>query len=396
MVAAVEEEREKEDLDEKKSENQTLDSILGKWSKGEKRDEGLTRLAALLENLQSRVGFKISPRGWCYQLENENIINKGDFDRAEEAINDCRKRGFLDIDFCAEDVSRAWDVLEQPTKDGVENHFRRYLRVALNVNEYYTPDWWEGEKYYIQMVVEKVDLKTLFTPVCKAFHVPIANTAGWWDLNMRAEMALRFKRAERERGQQCVLLCCGDFDPWGRKITDTYRGNLREITEATRYDPADLIIDRFGLEYEFISDNNLTWIDNLATSSGKDMSKSSYCYNCNIQYDEGTRKRRTCGKGLYIQPQFVRDYVATYGVRKCEANALVVIPDQAKQLAQDAIIKYLGLESFSRMKAKRDKIKRQFARYKANNPVLIDELNYQVTLDDVDGGQEASDRESRR
>jgi hypothetical protein len=37
----------------------------------------------------------------------------------------------------------------------------------------------------------------------------------------------------------------------------------------------------------------------------------------------------------------VQDYIVKYGVRKCEANALVVRPKEARKLCRAAIIKYL-------------------------------------------------------
>jgi hypothetical protein len=210
---------------------QTLDSILGKWSKGKQREEGLKRFAELLKEIDSRLDFKQSPRGWCYTLEGEGIIDKDEFDRGEGAINECRKLGLLPIDFCAEDATRVWDGVEEPTDGSIEQQFRLYLKAALRVYDYYKPDWWEGEKYYIQMLVEKVDLKSLFEPVCKEYHIPIANAHGWSDINERAEMAIRFKYAQEQRGQKCVLLYCGDFDPWGLKIESTLKKKDKDLEE---------------------------------------------------------------------------------------------------------------------------------------------------------------------
>jgi hypothetical protein len=364
-------------IEEQEKEKLSLDSILGKWSKGEKREEGLRRFAKRLKEIDSTLDFKQSARGWCYTLENEGIIDKGEFDRAETAINTCRKLGYLDIDFCAEDVSRRWDNVEEPTEDSIEDLFKQFLRAAANVSEYYTPYWWEGERYYIQMLVEKVDLKSLFEPVCKRYHIPIANAAGWSDINERAEMADRFLAAD-EKEQECVLLYCGDHDPWGLKIESTLRDNLEQLMDATGYDPFDLIINRFGLKYDFIENNNLTWIDNLTTGSGKDMTKSFYCYSCKVQHKEGTLLCRKCGKRLYAQPQFVRDYIDKYGERKCEANALVVAPIQGRQLAENAITRYLGVDAISRFNAKRDKVRKQFQTFKQLHPILFSEIDSQL------------------
>jgi hypothetical protein len=229
------------------------------------------------------------------------------------------------------------------------------------------------------MFVEKVDLRKLFEPICKKYHIPIANSKGWSDLFQRAEMMNRFSAAE-ERGQECVLLYCGDFDPWGLKIGDTLKKNIAELTQATGYDPEDLKIDRFGLNYEFIIANDLTWIDNLTSSSGKDMSKSNYCYNCNRQYDEDVLRCSGCRKKLYIQPDFVRDYVKTYGARKCEANALVVVPQQGRDLAEEMILKYLGLDSVSRFEVKSKTIKAEFEKYMTKYPILFKQLSKQADI----------------
>ena len=228
------------------------------------------------------------------------------------------------------------------------------------------------------MLVEKVDLKTLFEPVCERYHVPLANASGWSDINGRAQMAIRFL-APKERGQKCVLLYCGDLDPWGEKISDTLKKNLKELKAATGYNPSDLIIDRFGLKKEFIEANGLTWIDNLTTSSGKDMGKSYLCYNCRLQHKSGTLQCSNCDRKLYVQPKFVRDYIDRIGVRKCEANALVVAPEQGQLLAENAIVNYLGLESISRFEVKRDKVRKRFQRFSGQHPVLFRELESQLS-----------------
>jgi hypothetical protein len=41
------------------------------------------------------------------------------------------------------------------------------------------------------MLVKKVDLKSLFSPVCKEYCVPIRNAGGWTDVNCRVSMALK-------------------------------------------------------------------------------------------------------------------------------------------------------------------------------------------------------------
>ena len=82
---------------------------------------------------------------------------------------------------------------------------------------------------------------------------------------------------------------------------------------------------------DFIEANNLTWIDNLITASGKNLASSSHP-NYHMEY--------------------VQSYLAEIGERKCEANALVVIPAQARQLCREAIEKYVGEDAVDRFKAR--------------------------------------------
>ena len=74
--------------------------------------------------------------------------------------------------------------------------------------------FWNYQKCYVEMLVEKIDLKSLFTEVCAEYFVPVTNGVGWTDINSRVQMLRRF-REHRRGGRRCVLLYCGDFDPAG-------------------------------------------------------------------------------------------------------------------------------------------------------------------------------------
>ena len=219
--------------------------------------------------------------------------------------------------------------------------------------EHYNLDWWEGETYYIQCVVEKIDLVTLFGPVCEEYHIPIANSKGWGSMLQRAEYARRFKEAE-DRGMRCLLLYCGDHDPDGLRISEFIRNNLIDLMDVEwddgqeGYDPSNLLIERFGLNYDFIIENNLTWIDNLITGSKKNLA------------DPGHRNHRM---------PYVQEYLRDIGERKCEANAIVVMPRSAKQLMRDTIEKYIGDDALSRFEGKREAIREQFEDFLEDNNI---------------------------
>lgn len=304
----------------------------------------LEAFAEELEAMSRQIGFKVSSRGWGYLLENARIINKDEFDKVENLINNCRRQGLLPVDFVAEEESRAFKGVEEPTPGSIKSVLKWMLNDVLTGDRYYTPDWWDGEDYYVQMLVEKIDLKTLFEPVARKFHIPIANSKGWSSILQRAEYARRFREAE-ERGLKCVLLYCGDHDPDGLRISDTLRKNLEQVSGVTwsdgesGYDPAALEIVRFGLNFDFIQKHGYTWIDNLITGSGKNLASRSHPNH---------------------RMQYVQEYLRTVGERKCEANAIVTTPDVARTLCQKAIESVVGKKAQARFKQKREEVKERY------------------------------------
>jgi hypothetical protein len=307
----------------------------------------LVEFAEHLNDLQSVIDFKVSSRGWCYLMEQAGHINKSQFDKVDAAIKRCRVEGILPVDFVAADASRAFYGLEIPSEGDVTDIIPVILDQVLIGYEWYTPDWWEGEDVYIQCLVEKIDLKTMFAPVCEEYHIPIANAAGWQSILQRAEYAKRFSEAQAQ-GLQCVLLYCGDFDPDGLRISDAIRKNLKQLADVRwhdgvrGFDPQDLTIERFGLNYDFIVKNNYSWIENLATGAKhgvKDLSNPEHT-NHWLPY--------------------VQDYLRDYGPRKCEANATVTTPTIARQLMRDTIENYLGHDALNRFEGKRSVIQAKY------------------------------------
>jgi hypothetical protein len=335
--------------------------------RGKKRRSQLVAFANQLIAIYNQMDMKVSSRGWCYQLEGFGLITKAEFDKIEKIINDCRKDGSLPVDFVLEEDARLFSGVEIPEERTPLEYFADCLDQTIKCYDIYTPDWWDGEEYYIQMLVEKIDLKSLFEPICKQYHIPIATSKGWSSIYQRAKYARRFKEADR-RGLKCVLLYCGDHDPDGLRISDTIRKNLLELSNIhwidgkTGYNPYDLIIDRFGLDYDFIIENKLSWIENLITGSKKNLADPKHP-NHKLPY--------------------VQDYIKKYGIRKCEANALIIKPEQGRQLCREAIELYLDHDAINRFKKKRKAVEQKITDY-LEKKNLKEPL--QKIIDEITGG----------
>lgn len=274
-------------------------------------------------NIRRKISFTPGSRGWCYLLE-EYGLTKGNFDMAQKIISEARKDGRLPLDICNPDETRSFhnlELLDDTTPEEEANYWIDWL--LQNDWSKYTPlSLWDNQDFYVEVLVEKIDLLQLFRPICRKYHVAIANSKGWPSISGRAEMMNRYKFWEG-KGKQCVLLLCGDHDPAGLQITENYRNMLAEI-KAVKWTPDNLIIERFGLNYDLIQDAGLSWIDTLETSSGGDLA--------NTKHPD------------HFKP-YVQEYIKKYGARKCEANALVTRSNIAEELITSTLNKYIPDDS---------------------------------------------------
>jgi hypothetical protein len=282
------------------------------------------RFCTFIRQIYSTLDFGIGVRDWCYLLE-ERGLRKGDFDAGERLITRLRKSGALPLDICAPDRSRSTVGAEKLDDPDIDQEAESWIEYLLeSAHEKYTPiSFWDDKDVYIEVVVEKLSLLNLFESACAPFRVQITNMKGWSDLNRRAEMMERFKFHEA-RGRRCILLICCDHDPGGLQIARFVRKNLADMSPAVGWEPSNLIVSRFGLNKDFIDEHGLTWIDNLETSSGAQLDDEDHPDN---------------------DKRYVQEYIEQFGVRKCEANALVKNPELGRQLVRDAILEYLDEDS---------------------------------------------------
>jgi hypothetical protein len=245
----------------------------------------------------------------------------------------------LPLDICAEDDSRATAGEGQLDNPNIQDEVESWItHLRDHVHQQYTPiSFWGDLDVYVEVAVEKLDLFNLFEPVCNELHVQITNLKGWSDLNRRAQMMSRFAKHEAQ-GRRCVLLVCIDHDPGGLHIADKLRKNLEDLSGAVGWTPENLVIIRFGLDADFIDRHGLTWIDNLETSSGQLLDDPNH-----PDHDK----------------QYVQDYIHRFGVRKCEANALVVEPDIGRALIRAAILEHIPANAVECYQRKLDRVRKR-------------------------------------
>jgi len=297
----------------------------------EKHIASLRVFAEDIKEVRKGMDFPLSARGWCYIMEQYGL-KKGDFKKyGEKWIRECRVYGFFEPGFILEDESHT--VEQQPDKRELVEDFVEYkYDTWQTAGEDFKDSWefynglsfWEGQDYYIQLLVEKVDLKSLFRKICNKYRIPVANLHGFGSLEQKAVMARNFQLAERE-GKKTILLACTDHDPPGIIISNLLKGDFEELRIFTGWNPKNLKVERIGLSYTFIQANHLKWVNNLKTASDNDLSKPSH---------------------QHYKTYDVANYIKKYGKRKCEANAIVVVPELGRKMLQDYIDKWLGKNAY--------------------------------------------------
>ena len=102
------------------------------------------------------------------------------------------------------------------------------------------------------------------------------------------------------------------------------------------------VIDRFGLNADFIKTNRLSWTENLVTGGGKDLADPTHGIHWNRD---------------------VQAYIARFGARKVEADALVTRPPAGRALCEAAILRYVDLTGIEKWKraVKRERKKMRIA-----------------------------------
>jgi hypothetical protein len=297
-------------------------------------ERDLAAFCEFIRQYQSRLDFAVSARGWGYTLEGEGLINKNDIDVVENLINDARKCGSLPVDICAVDVKRQFEHVGWIDSTSPEEEAKEIVEQATTAYRLYRPfSFWDDQEHYLQCVVEKLDLKSLFSKTSEEFYIPLANAGGWGDLHVRADMMRRFAYWEG-RGKHCVLLYVGDHDPGGLRISGFLASNMSELSAAVGWSPEHLLIDRIGLNRDYIDRHELVWIENLITNAKGDVK------------DLADADHRDHDKA------YVQEYIRAHGARKVEANALLKRPDAARQWYREQICRYVAPSSPKRYAAK--------------------------------------------
>lgn len=292
------------------------------------RKEARREMGEVIERMSLETGYKFGPRGWAYYAEGLGLITKGEFDRFEKLLTDMRKDGELDPDVIEPDASRTATEVDDfdADSDTPEEHAQFAVdEIGERLNQwariYHETGYWNDLDYYVEMIVEKKDLVQIFRKTADRYKIRITNGKGDTDIHTRLAILKRFRDHTYE-GRRCVLLAVGDHDPKGLHIVDGLHRNIMSCCtiKGLDWDAPDFDVVPIGLTEGQIDDLGLMKINNLETGAGRDLSDPRHPDH---------------------HKPYVQDYIAQFGMWKCEANALVGHPARARNLLESAINRFI-------------------------------------------------------
>jgi hypothetical protein len=302
------------------------------------RKEARRTMGEAIELMSQETGYKFGPRGWAYYAEGLGLITKGEFARFEKLLTDMRKDGELDPDVIEPDASRmatevddfeasgySVEVLAKHAVNEISERLREWAETFHEIG------FWDRLDYYVEMIVEKKDLVQIFRSTADRYNLRITNGKGDTDIHTRLAMLKRF-RDHSDAGRQCILLAIGDHDPKGLHIVDGLHRTFMSCAniKGLDWDDPDFEVVPIGLTENQIDRLGLMKIGNLETGGGRDLSDPRH--------------------PDHFKP-YVQDYLARFGVWKCEANALVGNPRAAQALLESAINQYIPADHLADIEA---------------------------------------------
>lgn len=305
------------------------------------RKQARREMGEAIELMSRETGYRFGPRGWAYYAEGLGLITKGEFARFEKLLTDMRKDGDLDPEVIEPDASRmATEVVDFDASRDTPEELAQYAideisdRLRSWADIFHETGYWDDLDYYVEMIVEKKDLVQIFRSTADHYNVRITNGKGDTDIHTRLAMLKRF-RDHANNGRRCILLAIGDHDPKGLHIVDGLHRTIMSCSNLKGldwYDPEFEVVP-VGLTEEQINALDLMKIGNLETGGGRDLSDPRH--------------------PDHFKP-YVQDYIARFGVWKCEANALVGNPAKAKILLESAINRFIPITHPEDIRAKNE------------------------------------------
>lgn len=170
--------------------------------------EGSLWLIAHCERIIKRymvAGLRLTLRQLYYQLVTVNAVANSEksYKHLSSLVSDARLAGLLD-----------WDAIEDRVRKPIQPPEFGSLEDLIESAIYsYRLPRWEGQRYYVELWVEKDALAGVLAPLALQFHVVLMVNRGYSSQSAMFESAKRLAQQEKP-----IILYLGDHDPSGEDM----------------------------------------------------------------------------------------------------------------------------------------------------------------------------------
>jgi len=175
-------------------------------------------------------GLRLTLRQLYYQLVSRNVVpnTERSYKNVGSLLNDGRLAGLVDWN-AIEDRVR---VPREPPEWGSIQQLVEAATAAFRLPR------WEGQRYYVELWVEKDALAGVLEPLAREHHVTLMVNRGYSSASAMYESARRFEREGADR--ECRLFYLGDHDPSGEDM-------VRDIQDRLDLFGADVRVEKLAL-----------------------------------------------------------------------------------------------------------------------------------------------------
>ncbi|MCY4491472.1 MAG: hypothetical protein OXC46_08435 [Thaumarchaeota archaeon] len=167
---------------------------------------------------------KITVRQMYYRLVSKKYLthSKKSYKQVVTRLTDGRMTGLID-----------WDIIVDTARSSHMHHEFPSMKDFLDAaKKSYRRPRWDGQKNYVEVMVEKDALARILRPITDAYHVRLTINRGYTSTTFVHDLYNRLDDAAISRDKKFVLLYMGDHDPSGTSMPESIRMSLEELNPA--------------------------------------------------------------------------------------------------------------------------------------------------------------------
>lgn len=175
-----------------------------------------------------------------YRLVAQNLIDntRSSYTYLDKVLTNARMEGAihpddgdpnnsrLDPSTFADESRPEADMTDLRTPEQYADSFIEELKL---LQEYYQPSIWHGQKYYVEVWVEKQALESTFEGILQDRHVTVVANRGYNSLTALQQSIRRLLDMQMYYDKKIVVLYFGDHDPSGLDMDRDLESRLRQL-----------------------------------------------------------------------------------------------------------------------------------------------------------------------